>query len=330
MYFSVVLSVLVSVFFSFSPVWAQEEDIPHFRQLTTQQMKRFVDNNTFFKQFNIDRVYFGPDGELIQQLNSGWNEVPVGTIYKGTWTLNERILCWRYDAETMQKHNIADTDFCYGVYTSAPDETFMTLHTEEFILFRVENGVQTQEVAFEWNRWAYDNYILEPEFVPEILEAMPVMRGYRNSYGIPDGTINRENLNERMKKYYDEVIGQIFFIDEHLMYMHENGEYYYITESMIEELGENSEQLTHPERFGKWQMKDNIHCYTRTAIRGQCEFVAPEGRGLIRDYEGILGFHNNGFSRVHGEMAVGHMHPEDSSYPELFERVDAIIEERAH
>ena len=76
------------------------------------------------------------------------------------------------------------------------------------------------------------------------------MKEYRYTKTIPGGTIDRSKLNDRMKSYYDEVIGKIFFIGDNLMYFHKNGGYFSTSETRIENADRDISFLTAPVRFG--------------------------------------------------------------------------------
>ena len=305
-------------------------ELPTFTKLKQDKLQRVTDNNTFWKKYNLDRIYFAPDKSFTQQLNNPEGSSTPGTILRGTWAIKDDLVCWTYaNSEQENNLNVSNTDFCYSVYSDAPNDTFMTTHAEEFILYQTINGVEERSPSFKWNRWAYDNYVIDPSYVSMAQKGLDTMKEYRYTKTIPGGTIDRSKLNDRMKSYYDEVIGKIFFIGDNLMYFHKNGGYFSTSETRIENADRDISFLTAPVRFGQWSMKDNIHCYGRSESSSvNCEFVFPFKKGLVREYDGTLGMHRNGFTRVHGEMAVGHILPSESSFPELFKRVDEIFEQQ--
>jgi hypothetical protein len=145
------------------------------------------------------------------------------------------------------------------------------------------------------------------------------MAEYRRNGNIPFGTIKREELTDPwMQSYYDETVNRIFFIANQSMFFNDKGLFFFINENGISKSDGDIEKMKSNGTLGRWQMKDNIHCWFLSENRSSCEFVMPEGKGLIRPYEGIFGIFYTGFTRVHGEMATGHIDPSDTSAPELF------------
>lgn len=294
-----------------------------FRRLYNDELALLTDNHTFWKVHKLDRMYFAPDGTFIQQLNDGWNNIEPGTMFTGTWKIENDQICWNYDAKTADVYQTSSDPYCYQVMTNSPADNFMVTHMETFRLYPVIENSQAQRIpAFEWDRYAYDNYVLEPEFVPTIQQALQTMASYRRAGYIPGGTIIRDELtSERMQQYYDIAINKVFFIAQEQMFFNDKGLYFFTDEGKIAEANGNVDEMIATGIMGRWQMKDNIHCWYLSENRSSCEYVVPEGRGLIRPYEGFLGFHHSSFSRVHGEMAVGHLAPGETSAPALFNRL---------
>ncbi|PCH99084.1 MAG: hypothetical protein COB76_06480 [Alphaproteobacteria bacterium] len=300
-----------------------------FKKMNDAQLKRITSNKTFWKKNAFDRFYFESGGEFIQQLNSGWNNVPLGTMFTGRWDIKNSAVCWTYDNETSALYKTPSTPFCYAVFSDASSDTFMTLHSEKIKLYSVKNGQQSSSASFNWDRWASNNYILDPEFVPVLLSELKNIKEYRRQRNISDGTINRAELNDTMKNYYDEAIGKIFYVAGDHMYFGKGGQFFYTTDSKIKKAHDLS-SLLGDDNFGTWSIKGNQHCFFRKGrSKPTCEFVAPKGKGLVRDYSGTLGFHNNGFSRIRGEMGVKHITPENSSSPELYKLVNEEFKKRA-
>jgi hypothetical protein len=178
-------------------------------------------------------------------------------------------------------------------------------------------------MAFEWNRYAYDNYIFDPEYVEMVKEGMKTMGQHRRKGFMDGGTTIRAELEDPyMQRYYDETVNRIFFIANQSMYFNDKGLYFFITEENITNSFGDIDKMKSNGTFGRWQMKDNIHCWYLSENRSSCEFIMPEGKGLIRPYEGFFGLFYTGFTRVHGEMATGHLDPADTSAPNLFKRLE--------
>lgn len=311
------LFILTLTTFSFT---ASAQDT--LRRIFDDEIKLFA-NHTFWKIFTSDRMYFAPDGTFIQQLNDGWNNIAPGTIFTGKWEAKDGNLCWTYDAKTADIYQTSTDPYCYEVLTNSPSDSYMTTHVETFRLYPVINDPNAiRTVAFEWNQYAYDNYILDPEFVTTIQENLRTMATYRRNGHIPGGTINRSELaNDWMKAYYDTTINRIFFVADQMMFFNEHGFYFFTDEGRIAAANGNIDQMIATGTRGRWQMKDNIHCWFLSENRSSCEYVVPEGQGLTRPYEGFFGVFYDGFTRVHGEMAVGHLDPNETSAPELFNRL---------
>ena len=289
----------------------------NYRRIGDAEINRFMDH-TFWKVHKLDRMYFNGDGTFIQQLNDDWENVENGSMYTGTWETKDGNLCWSYDSETAAKYGTSTQPYCYKVMTNSPADNYMTTHMESFRLYPAENeGLGT--LAFEWNRYAYDNYILDPEYVGMIKDGMKQMASYRRNGSIPFGTIKKEDITDPwMQNYYDETINRIFFIADQSMYFNDKGLYFFINERGINRSNGDIEKMKSNGSMGRWQIKDNIHCWFLNENRSSCEFVMPEGKGLIRPYEGIFGVFYTGFTRVHGEMATGHIDAIDTSAPDLF------------
>jgi len=292
------------------------------RRIYDSEIQLFA-NHTFWKIFSNDRMYFAPDNSFIQQLNDGRNNVVPGTILTGTWNVAGGHLCWTYDRETADLHQTSSDPYCYEVLTDSPADNYMTTHVESFHLFPVTNDPDViRTPSFAWNQYAYDNYILEPEFVMTIRENLIQMGKYRQALDIPDGTIQREELtDEWMKAYYDTAINHIFFVADQMMFFNDKGLYFFISEGDISRANGDVDQMIKAGRRGRWLIKDNIHCWFLIDGGSSCEYVVPEGRGLTRPYEGFFGVFYDGFTRVHGEMAVGHLAPDETSAPELFKKL---------
>lgn len=315
------LAMLIGVTSISSAAEAQNNTL---RRIYDNELKIFADNETYWKAHSLDRMYFSPDGTFIQQLNDGWNDIPVGTMFTGTWEVANDQICWTYDQKTADVYQTSPDPYCYEVLTNSPADNFLTTHMETFRLFPA-NAPESQAartVAFEWNRYAYDNYILAPDYVDDVKTGLETMASYRRNGRIPDGTILREELaDDWMKAYYDETVNRIFFIAEQLMFFNDKGLYFYTDEQKIRDANGDIDKMIATGTKGRWQMKDNIHCWFLSEGRSSCEFVVPEGQGLIRPYDGFFGIFYNGFTRVHGEMATGHISPDETSAPELFNRL---------
>lgn len=311
-YFYVCLFVILSVWANDS--FAQRNN-DNLRRMNTEEIKRFADH-TFWRTHKIDRFYFNGDGTFIQQLNDDWDGIENGTMFTGTWKAENEQLCWTYDEKTALVHKIPQEEFCYTVLTNSPADNFMTTHMETFRLYAA--GEENARVAFRWNRYAYDNYIFDPEYVEMVKEGMKTMNEHRRKGFMEGGSTLREDLTPWMQKYYDETINRIFFIAHQSMYFNDKGLYFFITEDGITNAYGDLDKMKANGTFGRWQMKDNIHCWYLSENRSSCEFVMPEGKGLIRPYEGFFGVFYTGFTRVHGEMATGHLDPEETSAPNLF------------
>lgn len=289
------------------------------RRIYDDEVRLFADH-TFWKIFSSDRMYFAPDNTFVQQLNDGWNNITPGTVFTGTWEVADGHLCWTYDQKTADIYQTSSDPYCYEVLTNSPADNYMTTHVETFRLFPVTDDPSViRSIAFEWNQYAYGNYILEPEFVDTIQENLAQMAEYRRMGHIPGGTIKREEMaNEWMQAYYDTAINHIFFVADQMMFFNDKGFYFFTDEERIRQANGNMDQLLATGTRGRWLIKDNIHCWFLSENRSSCEYVVPEGRGLTRPYEGFFGVFYDGFTRVHGEMAVGHLAPDETSAPQLF------------
>ena len=297
-----------------NPSFAQNNS---FRRISDAEINRFMDH-TFWKIHKLDRIYFNSDGTFIQQLNDDWDGVENGSMYTGTWEAKNSELCWTYDAQTAEKYATTTNPFCYTVLTNSPADSYMTTHMESFRLYSTEPG-QLGTIAFEWNRYAYDNYVLDPEYIETVQNGLKQMATYRRAGNIPSSTIRKEKLTDPwMQNYYDETVNRIFFIADQSMFFNDKGLYFFINENGINKSNGDIENMLSNGSKGRWQMKDNIHCWFLSGNRSSCEFIMPKGKGLIRPYDGIFGVFYTGFTRVHGEMATGHIDPNDTSAPELF------------
>jgi hypothetical protein len=311
---------LTLILISLSVGQIQSADAQDFRRMNNAEIERFADH-TFWRTHKLDRFYFNSNKTFIQQLNDSWEGVSDGTMLKGTWSIKNDNICWIYDEETDAKFNTGTNEFCYSIMTNSPADNFMTTHMETFRLFDA-NDTTSWNPAFEWNRYAYDNYILDPEYVPMIQEGLKQMGQYRRNGSIPFGTIKREELTDPwMQEYYDETVNRIFFIADQSMFFNDQGLFFFINERGINEANGDVDAMISTGAKGRWQMKDNIHCWFLSENRSSCEFVMPEGKGLIRPYNGFFGVFYTGFTRVHGEMATGHIDPADTSAPALFNRL---------
>lgn len=297
-----------------------QQTVERYRRIYADELARFADH-TFWKTYKFDRMYFSSNGTFIQQLNDDWDGIEAGSMFTGTWDIVDDNICWTYDAKTDEKYKTSTNPYCYTVMTNSPADNFMTTHMESFRLYPAEGGIGAG-LAFDWNRYAYDNYVFDPEYLPMVKEGYKTMGEYRRNGSIPGGTIIREELTDPwMQKYYDETVNRIFFIAHQSMYFNDKGFYFYIDEDGINNANGDVEKMLADGTRGRWQMKDNIHCWYLSENRSSCEFVMPEGKGLIRPYEGFFGIFYTGFTRVHGEMATGHLDPSETSAPALFNRL---------
>lgn len=300
---------------------AAQNPQPSFRQMNENELKRFADNNTYWKRHTLDHFYFNSDGTFIQQLNDRWNGIPEGTMFTGTWNINGGNMCWTYSQETRDVYKTSIDPYCYAVLTDSPASSFMTTHAEIFRLYPLENGIISQDPAFEWQAWVYGNYILDPEYAPKIKDALDVMSSYRRNGKIDNGTINRADLNADMQAYYDLVADRIFYVTTDRMLFRKDGMFFYISGDDINEAKGDVDKMIAAGSKGYWTMKDNIHCWYLSENRSSCEYVLPKGKGLVRSYDGFMGVHYNAFTRVYTEGDVGHMDPDDSNAPELFNKL---------
>lgn len=311
------LLFLVLTFIIFTTCHEASASGEKYRRINGNEIQRFADH-TFWKTYKFDRFYFNSDNSFIQQLNDSWEGIPDGTMLTGSWSIENDNICWAYDEETANKFKTPTAPFCYTVMTNSPADNFMVTHGETFRLYDATD-TQNWNPAFEWNQYAYDNYILDPEYVPMIQEGFKQMAQYRRNGSIPFGTIKREELTDPwIQKYYDETVNRIFFIAEQSMFFNDKGLYFFIMDEGINSAGGDIEKMISNGTLGRWQMKDNIHCWFLSENRSSCEFVMPEGKGLIRPYDGFFGVFYTGFTRVHGEMATGHIDPSETSAPALF------------
>jgi len=69
-----ILTIILS-FILAHPVWANT----HFT----------VSDKTFFFHHRLDRIYFDPNGEFQQQLESQYGAIKSGELLKGQWQFNE-------------------------------------------------------------------------------------------------------------------------------------------------------------------------------------------------------------------------------------------------
>lgn len=295
------------------------------RKIDAREIKRMTDDNTFWELGKLDRIFLKNDNSFVQQINDGWKSLPPGTFFKGAWEIKDDSLCWTYDADTVQKFGLNNGQNCFDVYTHEPAATFMTTHVEETSLKPRGSGPNGPTI-FRLNQWHHDNYLIDPAYVPQVIAGVKTMQTYRLKYGgqIPGGTIKREEMNADMQAYYDVMVDKIFFIVGDYMFFDDSGYYYWIQAKDIVAAKGNIDEMIKHTQIGKWSVKDNIHCWYVNANTRSCEYILPAGKGLMRDYEGILGIHYTTFSRVHGEGAVGHMDPEDSESPELFVKLQAM------
>lgn len=315
-----ILLFLVCFTLTSMPSYAQSNGQQQYRRIKAGEIERFADH-TFWKTYKLDRMYFNSNKSFIQQLNDGWNGIPSGTMLTGTWSITNDNICWTYDAQSAAKFNTPDTPFCYTVMTNSPADNFMTTHMETFRLYNA-GDTTSWTPAFEWNRYAYDNYILDPDYVPIVQNGLKTMEDYRRNGSMPQGTIDRSALTDPwIQKYYDETVNRIFFIADQSMFFNDKGLFFFINEQGIQSAKGNVDQMIASGSKGHWQMKDNIHCWFISGNRGSCEFIMPEGKGLIRPYSGFFGVFHTGFTRVHGEMATGHIDPADTAAPALFMRL---------
>ena len=83
------------------------EEPPTFKKLKQDKLQRVTDNNTFWKKYNLDRVYFAPDSSFTQQLNNPKNTNTPGEILNGTWIIKDDLVCWTYaNGEPENKLNV--------------------------------------------------------------------------------------------------------------------------------------------------------------------------------------------------------------------------------
>ncbi|GEM_PF-3464563 len=295
------------------------------RKIGAAEIAKMTDNNTFWELGKLNRIYFKPDNSLVQQINDGWNGLPAGTIFKGTWTIKNDTLCWAYSADTASQFKVSSSEVCFDVYTEEPAKTFMTTHVENTSLKPVGSGPNGPTI-FRLNQWHHDDYVIDPAYAPQVVEALETMKAYRFRYGgaIPGGTIKREEMTPAMQDYYDMMVDHIFFVVGDYMFFDDTGHYYWVQAPDILAAKGNVDEMLKKVQIGRWLVKDNIHCWFINSNIRSCEYILPRGKGLTRDYEGILGFHHSSFSRVHGEGAVGHMLGEDSESPELFEKLQEM------
>lgn len=299
---------------------AQQNTQP--RKIGADEIKRMADNNTFWEMGKLDRIFLKNDNTFVQQINDGWKNLTPGTLFHGTWEIKSDALCWTYNAETVQKFGLNAGQSCFDVYTREPARTFMTTHVEDTTLKPAGSG-PTGPTIFRLNQWHHDNYVIDPAYAQQVIDGLQTIQVYRQRYGgvIPGGTINRAEMNPDMQTYYDAMVDKIFFIVGDYMFFDDSGHYYWVQARDIVAAKGNVDEMIKHVQVGKWLIKDNIHCWYVNAKTRSCEYILPLGKGLMRDYEGILGFHHSTFSRVHGEGAVGHMDPEDSESPELFKKL---------
>lgn len=299
---------------------AQSNNTEESRKLSARDIAKVTDGNTIWKRGTFDRLYFQHDKKLVQQINDGWNNLPAGTIFTGKWNIKNNNLCWTYDQETQSKHKLPGKEICFDIYTTDPEEGFMTHHNEKLFFKPAGSGPNGPNI-FSFSQWVYNNHVIDPEYIQGILKAMQTAASYRSEHGgaMPGGTIKREEMNANMQNYYDAMINKIFFIVRDYMFFDDNGRYYWISANSITEANGDVKEMMKKVRVGRWNIKGNIKCWYLHARASSCEYVLPEGKGLTREFDGILGIHHSTFTRIHGEGGAGHMDPEDSESPELYE-----------
>ena len=308
-----------------------QENKSYIRKISGEEMqtKMFNIERTFWGYKNIDRFHFKTDGELRHQINGSHEHIPQGSILIARYAVRDNSLCWQYTPESVQQFSLQNNTQCYDLFTREDFKEFMIGNHPSIRLKQVGATAEAKTILnfYSWHR---DDYIYDPKYVKYIDIGMDRMEEYRKKYlgVIPGGTINRENLSDFMKEYYDIAIGKVFAIDRDYMYFLPNGDFYWITGDRIDSANEDLEEMIRLTSRGKWLIKDNIHCW-RVGKGVSCEFVFPRGKGLNdRKFDSFLGTFHTGMTRIHDDSVehVRHIDPSETEKPELFMRLKQISE----
>jgi len=304
------------------------------RKIGADELKKLTDiDRTFWDYKHLDRLYFSTNGTMLHQINEPWKNIPPGTILNAKWSIEGDTFCWQYDADDAQRQQVSANKICFDVYSNEKPDIFMTNNHPNIRMKPVGSGPKGSTI-FTFHDWNVDSYILDPDFVPGALEAMQLMEDYRYMFGghIPNGTINRSEMNPVMQDYYDMMINNIFFINRDYMFFVDTGDYYWIQGEQIDAANGDIEKMIASAAKGSWSIKDNIHCWRVNDKMRSCEYVFPRGKGLYnREFEPFLGLHYSGMTRLHKDSVehIGHIPPEKSETPELFKKLAEISRNKA-
>ena len=211
-----------------------------------------------------------------------------------------------------------ETRFCHVITTPIDDRKFLKTHRETLNLYQ-NSGLDDRTLSFVWNRWVEGNYILDPEFIPLIKTSIQSMSDDLKKRSIEGGVtdINQLAPDARARLFLERAIDRVFDVGTDKMYFGKDGVFYYIDDRTIEAHSGDILSLRDKGHFGTWEAKGDYVCWYLDMAEG-CEYIFPSGKGLIRDYDGVMGMHNSGFTRIYGELGVDFLSPEQTKAPELF------------
>lgn len=288
-------------------------------QLSQNDLQKITANNSFWTINKLDRFFFSANGTFSQQLNDDHENYENGKILEGSYSIENKNLCLKYN------ENQGQDKFCFAVYSpNLKDTDFFQQYDDTFQLHRVlPNQSINPKPSFVWNKWAHNSYIFSPDYAPLIKNTFDKVKNIIRLKKLPEnGSINPSNLTDVGKDFYDEVVGKILFLGGHVEYIGANGHFFTTTEDAIVKFKDTNKFL-HDRHFGKWVIQDNIFCAQYFEDNKMfCELLMPRGKGLVRPYDGLLGFHHNGFSRVYNELGFKRMQPAEAPHSEFFKKIE--------
>jgi len=177
-----ILTIILS-FILAHPVWANT----HFT----------VSDKTFFFHHRLDRIYFDPNGEFQQQLESQYGAIKSGELLKGQWQFNETRmeLCMDYTQPQLNK-------ICMDMIENKNEDGGYSVFDK------------SGQLHFKWYNMRHGNWLLSQE-------GMKMLSASLNG----DKKSNTAPLDESITQYIDGKILSGF--GEELFYFKDNSQALY-------------------------------------------------------------------------------------------------------